>query len=110
MPASMSAAELFETLCEEFAETPGVTLPGDGRGFGSRALRINRSIFAMLVDGRLVVKLPQDRVTDLINARHGEPFDGGKGTPMKEWVVLVADEATCRALVQEALGFVGQRR
>jgi len=102
-----SAAELFGSLCAEFAGTPGVTVPGSGRpGFGSSALKINNSIFAMLVGDRVVVKLPRTRVTELIESGVGEPFDAGKGKPMKEWVGLLGDEGTCRQLVGEALSFV----
>jgi hypothetical protein len=101
-----SAAELFEALCAEYAAKPGVTLPGESRGFGSSALKVNNSIFAMLVDGRLVVKLPAQRVGELIKNATGEPFDAGKGKPMKEWVGLVGDEGTCRELVAEAFAFV----
>ena len=102
-----SQAELFAALCDEFAGTPGVSVPGiGGRGFGSSALKINNSIFAMLVGDRLVVKLPRTRVTELIESGVGEPFDAGKGKPMKEWVGLLGDEGTCRQLVAEALSFV----
>lgn len=102
-----SQAELFGALCEEFAGTAGVSVPGSGgRGFGSSALKINNSIFAMLVGDRLVVKLPRSRVTELIGLGVGEPFDAGKGKPMKEWVGLLGDEETSRQLVAEALSFV----
>jgi TfoX/Sxy family transcriptional regulator of competence genes len=103
---SQSHPEIFANLCEEFAGTPGVTLPDSGRGFGSSAIKINNSIFAMLVNDRLVVKLPRARVTELTEAGTGEPFDAGKGKPMKEWVSLIGDEDTCRMLVAEALAFV----
>jgi hypothetical protein len=78
-----------------------------GQGFGSRALKINNRIFAMLVGGRLVVKLPRARVAELIETGRGQPFDAGKGRPMKEWVALTGDEAECRALVVQAQAFVG---
>src|SRR5215213_10440195 len=107
MADDRSAAEFFASLCDEFAGTPGVTVPGSGRpGFGSSALKINSSIFAMLVADRLVVKLPRTRVTELIESGVGEPFDAGKGKPMREWVGLLGDEGTCRQLVGEALSFV----
>ena len=107
MADDRSPAELFAALCDEFAGTPGVTVPGSGRqGFGSSALKINNSIFAMLVGDRVVVKLPRTRVTELIESGVGEPFDAGKGKPMKEWVGLLGDEGTCRQLVGEALSFV----
>ena len=103
----MDYTELFSALCAEYAGVTGITVPTGGRGFGSSALKVNKKIFAMLVDGRLVVKLPRARVTELIETGHGLPFDSGKGTPMKEWVVLTGDEAECRALVVEAQAFVG---
>src|SRR5215211_6838001 len=107
MADDRSAAELFASLCAEFAGAPGVTVPGSGRpGFGSSALKINNSIFAMLVGDRVVVNLPRMRVTELIEAGVGEAFDAGKGKPMKEWVGLLGDEETCRQQVAEALSFV----
>jgi hypothetical protein len=107
MSGTESQATLFESLCEEYAGVPGVTVPKGGRGFGSSAIKINKSIFAMLVNDRLVVKLPTGRVAQLISSGDGLPFDAGKGKPMKEWVSLTVDDATCRVLVAEAMAFVG---
>ena len=50
-------------------------------------------IFAMLVRGRLVVKLSKARVTELVAAGEGSHFDANKGTPMKEWFTL---DESCR--------------
>jgi hypothetical protein len=108
VPADLDYAELFSALCAEYSDVTGVSVPEPGgRGFGSDALKINKRIFAMLSGGRLVVKLPRTRVTELIETSRGEPFDSGKGTPMREWVILSGDEAECRALVVEAQAFVG---
>jgi hypothetical protein len=107
LPTDVDHSELFAALCAEYAGVTGVSVPDGGQGFGSQALKINKRIFAMLVDDRLVVKLPRARVAELIETGHGQPFDGGKGTPMKEWVTLTGDEAECRALVVEAQAFVG---
>jgi hypothetical protein len=107
MPDEVNYTELFSALCGGYAGVTGVNVPDGGKGFGSSALKVNNKIFAMLVNGRLVVKLPRARVTELIETGHGEPFDSGKGTPMKEWVTLTGDEAQCRALVVEAQAFVG---
>ena len=70
--------------------------PEGGSGFGSNAIKINKSIFAMLVNDRLVVKLPAGRVAELISSGDGLPFDAGKGKPMKEWVALTVDDEACR--------------
>jgi hypothetical protein len=109
VPDDVDYAELFSALCAEYSGVTGVSVPeaGGGRGFGSNAIKINNRIFAMLAGGRLVVKLPRARVTELIETGHAQPFDGGKGAPMKEWVTLSGDEAECRALVVEAQAFVG---
>jgi hypothetical protein len=109
MPITGSHAELFEALCEEYASVSGVTVPQGGSGFGSNAIKINKSIFTMLVDDRVVVKLPASRVAELISAGDGVPFDAGKGKPMKEWVSLAVDDAACRELVAEAMAYVGTR-
>jgi hypothetical protein len=62
----------------------------------------------MLVNDRLVVKLPAARVTELISSGDGVSFDAGKGKPMKEWVGLAVDDDSCRQLVAEAMRFVGR--
>jgi hypothetical protein len=109
MSSEQSQAALFESLCEEYAGVSGVTVPEGGSGFGSQAIKINKSIFAMLVGERLVVKLPEARVAELISSAQGLPFDAGKGKPMKQWVTLSVDDDAGRRLVAEAMAFVGRR-
>src|SRR5688500_4997851 len=109
MSGNQSPAALFKSLCEEYAGVSGVTVPEGGSGFGSNAIKSNKSSFAMLVKGRHVVKLPAGRVAELISSGDGLPFDAGKGKPMKEWVSLTVDDEACRELVAEAMGFVGRR-
>jgi TfoX/Sxy family transcriptional regulator of competence genes len=78
------------------------------RMFGSAGLKTHGKTFAMLVKGRLVVKLPRDRVDELLAAGAGDRFDPGHGRLMREWISLAeaADETTRRALMAEALIFV----
>jgi hypothetical protein len=109
MSSAQSQAALFESLCEEYAGVSGVTVPEGGSGFGSQAIKINKSIFAMLVSERLVVKLPAARVAELISSGQGMPFDAGKGKPMKQWVTLSVDDDASRRMVAEAMAFVGRR-
>jgi hypothetical protein len=52
--------------------------PGDSR-FGHGAVRNRRKIFAMVVGRQLVVKLPRQRVEDLVADGQGERFDANKG-------------------------------
>lgn len=105
----MTPQERFDALVEEFVTTPGVTPPGrpGDRGFGSDALKIHGSIFAMLTRGRLVVKLPRERVDTLVAQGAGEPFTAGKARPMREWLTVTSGEdATWQSLTYEALAFV----
>jgi len=104
----MSEQRSFADLSAEFADRPGVVLPGSGTGFGAQALKVGRSIFAMEYAGSLVVKLPAVRVRELIETGAGTPFDGGKGKPMKEWLTVV-DPADWSALADEAYTFVAGR-
>jgi hypothetical protein len=106
--ADIAPEERFDGLVEAFAGRAGVTPPDGGRGFGGSALKVGGSIFAMLTRGRLVVKLPRTRVAELVASGAGEPFDAGKGTPMKEWLV-VAEDGDWQALAEEALAFVSGR-
>ena len=63
--------------------------------------------FAFVTRGQLVVKLPAERVSQLIASGEGRVFDAGKGRPMKEWVGLVpGDDAACAEYMREARKFV----
>ena len=109
----METEERFAALVQELAAQPDVEAPGESsrRRFGSDALKVNGSIFAMVTGGRLVVKLPRDRVDALIGDGTGAPFDNGKGRPMKEWLTVVdEDDQTWVALSREALDFVRSKR
>jgi hypothetical protein len=98
----------FVDLADELADLPDVTPPGQGGAFGSDALRVHNKIFAMLANGRLVVKLPKARVDDLVALGEGVWFDANKGRPMKEWFSLDPDsELAWLPLAREALAFVG---
>jgi TfoX/Sxy family transcriptional regulator of competence genes len=108
--------ERFAIIVEELLGNPGVTPPLDGtqakKRFGSSELKVNDKIFAMLVRGRLVVKLPKLRVDALIASGTGERFDPRHdGRLMKEWITLepmFAEEWL--PLAREAMEFVGTKR
>lgn len=107
----MMPEQRYEDLVDEFAGLDGVLPPQGGSGFGRSALRYRRKIFAMLVRGRLVLKLPGPRVDELVEAGHGERFDANKGTPMKEWFSLDPESALpWPSLAREALDFARSPR
>jgi TfoX/Sxy family transcriptional regulator of competence genes len=107
MAAHMTPDERFDELVTVFALEPHVTPPDGSRGFGSHAVRVRGKIFAMVVRGHLVVKLPKDRVDELVESGDGVRFDANKGKPMKEWLTLDADSTLeWESLAREALVFV----
>lgn len=68
-PAEAAFARLAETLSKD----PRVDDPRVARakGFGSKGLKVARKLFGFLSKGRLVVKLPQDRVDALVSKGRG---------------------------------------
>jgi hypothetical protein len=109
--AVVDPAERFAAMVAATAGDPDVQPPDSagGRRFGSEALRVGGSIVAMLVQGRVVLKLPRERVQALIDAGDGAPFDNGRGRPMREWVALTGDPAGDDALLREALALARSR-
>ncbi len=100
------AQERFEDLVDDLLGEPGVTPPSGGSGFGRSALRRDGRIFAMFVRGRLVLKLPEQRVDELTEHGGGDRFDASKGTPMREWLSLDPESAQpWLPLAREALAF-----
>ncbi len=100
----------YEDLVDALMGIDGVTPPRGGSGFGRSALRYNGKIFAMFVRGRLVLKLPADRVTGLAESCDGVPFDANKGTPMREWLSLDPGSGqSWQALAEEAIAFARER-
>jgi hypothetical protein len=78
-----------------------------GRMFSSNSvLNVNGKIFAMLTKGNLVVKLPKDRVDEMVSRGHGTHFDPGHGRLMKEWVVVGPGKLNWIDLAREAHRFV----
>ena len=95
----------FAAIVSALGRKPGVSTPD-----GSSALRVHGHIFAMVRAKRLVLKLPPKRVTELLAAGRGSPFDGGKGRPMKEWISLAPEhQDDWLDLAIEALSFVGSK-
>jgi hypothetical protein len=108
---TLPPAERFQDLVDELAGTDGVTPPRGGSGFGRSGLRFQDRIFAMVVRGRLVLKLPAARVDELAEAGEGVHFDANKGAPMKEWLSLDPDSGLAwLPLAAEALEFARSAR
>jgi len=77
-----------------------------GKAFGLPVIKVGGKIAAAFQDGQLVLKLPRERIAELIDREHGAPFSA-YGKTMTGWVALsaAADEEWL-ALTEEAVAFV----
>ena len=95
---------LFEDLGDDFVAGGALEW---GKVLSFECLRRNGQFVGMSgrKTGTLIVKLPRDRVDDLIEAGTAEPF-APVGRIFKEWAeVPKVDEATWRALLEESITF-----
>jgi hypothetical protein len=98
----------FAPVLAAFARDRSVTR---GKMFSSdNVLSVNGKIFAMLVRGKLVVKLPKPRVDELVAVRMGDYFDPGHGRLMKQRVTVAVGKTPWVALAKEAYRYVGAVR
>jgi hypothetical protein len=97
--------EKYENLVALLKKEPGVSQPTDRKGFGSSAIWTSGKMFAFLSSrGKLVVKLPKNRVDELIELELGEKCETVPGRPMKQWLVVNGTEWL--PLAKEAMNFV----
>jgi hypothetical protein len=81
-----------------------------GKIMHSDGLRTGGKFFGFVAHGHVVVKLPAQRVHELVTSGEGRPFDAGKGRPMREWVRLQpTTEESCAAYLTEAREFVASQ-
>ena len=109
---STSPETRYEALVEDLLSHADVSLGKPGRkGFGSNELMIGGKIFAMLSNGKLVVKLPRLRVDALVESGDGERFDPRRnGRLMKEWLVLNPNSRLdWLSVAREAMEFVASK-
>jgi len=101
---SFTLKERYAIIVDELRMNPAIT---QSKKSASSGLRIDNKVFAMLAKGKLVVKLPEQRVDALIDSGQGEYYRSGDGPPMKEWIAIApASEEGWIALVKEAMEFV----
>lgn len=103
--AAVAAAgdRLFAPVVAAFA---GDRKVASGRMFGSIGLKVDGKVFAMLVKGMLVVKLPRARVEELVSSGAGKHFDPGHGRLMREWLAVDQVPIPWASLAREARRFV----
>lgn len=106
-----STKDRFADLVERYLGVEGVTCPGSepgARGFGRGGLKVGGKLFSMVSQDRLVVKLPAERVDELVAGGDGERFDPRKnGVVMHEWFTVdPGSDLDWYALAEEARAYV----
>ena len=103
-----AAQQLFWALASELQSQESSVI--EGTIMNGRCLRVGEEFLA-LVDYKgsgLVVKLPKERVADLIEAGVGNPF-GPAGKIFKEWLAVPQpDRRLWRELLGEGIAFVAR--
>ena len=77
----MTSEENWSKVKEHFLKLSEVQKQGE-------ALKIRKKMFAMLSKGNFVVKLPKNRVSEMLDSGEGLPYDPGNGKIMKEWAII----------------------
>lgn len=77
----MASEEFWSKVKEHFLKLSEVQKQGE-------SLKTRKKMFAMFTKGNYVVKLPKERVSELIDSGTGKPYDPGNGKIMKEWVII----------------------
>ena len=100
--------EIFNNIANAFVRDPKVSRV---KMFGSPGLKISGKVFAFSMKGKLVLKLPKERIDELVAAaegkRFGHMFAPDNWRPMKEWVEITSDdERAWLRLTQAAKDFV----
>ena len=80
-----------------------------GSMFGCRGLRTGRRFFAIWWHERLVVKLPPERLQELVAAGQGEHFEPMEGRRMNGWAVL-AETVAWDQVVTEARAWTASQQ
>jgi hypothetical protein len=99
----------FASLSEHLVQEAGVTR---SKMMGFPCLRLDGAFFASCDHrtGDLVVKLNEQRVSELLDAHRGEPF-APNGRRFREWVAIPArDQRRWPKLLDEALRLAAKRR
>lgn len=89
-PQPDATNELFAVVADRLLGDRSVT---SARMFGSSCLKVGGKVFAVGWKGRLVLKLPADRVDGLVKSGAGVLFDPGHGRTSKEWISVAPDSA-----------------
>jgi hypothetical protein len=95
----MTKVEIWMKVKENFLKMSDVQKQGE-------SLKTQKKMFALFSKDKFIVKLPKERVEELINSGNGLPYDYGNGKIMKEWVIIPEENVDkCIEYASEAKTF-----
>jgi hypothetical protein len=106
--ADDAARDLYDELTDDLLYDPAI---GRATMMGYPCVRLAGRFLASFDEkaGCLVVKLPRERVTELVENGHGDPF-APAGKVFREWVSIpTVDRRLWQRLLAEAVDFARQR-
>jgi hypothetical protein len=98
------ARDFYDELTDDLLYDPAI---GRATMMGYPCVRLAGRFLASYDDkaGCLVVKLPRERVTELVEKGHGDPF-APAGKVFREWVLIpTVDRGLWQAVLAEAVDF-----
>jgi hypothetical protein len=101
------ARDLYDELTDDLLYDPAI---GRSTMMGYSCVRLAGRFLAAYdhTVGCLVVKLPRERVTELVEKGHGDPF-APAGKVFREWVSIpTVDRGAWEAVLAEAVAFARQ--
>ena len=78
-------SDVYEEVKTHFANYPEVEVLS---GRGAQGIKRGGKMFVMFLKGDLLVKLPENRVKEVIDTGDGLPYDPGTGKFMKNRVLI----------------------
>jgi hypothetical protein len=91
----------FEPVADAFAGVTGFSLMESKSG-ATRGLMLDGKSFGMSSHGRLILKLTDQRTSELVSEGVGNPFYPSPERPMKGWIEVTDPGADWVALAREA--------
>lgn len=93
----------FDEIAQAFTGAGGVS---GARMFGSLGLKVDGSVFVMVVNGELVAKRPKARADALVSDTRIGRLGPGHGRVMKEWISIPHGVLPWLDVAREAYEFV----
>jgi hypothetical protein len=76
-------------------------------GSGAQGMKIGKKMFAFFTKGHIMLKLSQERVTELIDSGEGLSYDPGTGKTMKNMVIIpVSNKKSWIKYCEESLNYM----